>query len=47
MNAEQPLTFDDPRLDSDHSTLCLTLLALGLPEDAMEVHTPDSELQAL
>ena len=47
MDDEQPLTFDDPWLDSDHSTLCSTLLELGLPEGAMEVHTPDLELQAL
>ena len=43
MDDEQPLAFDDPQSDSDHSTL----LEPGLPEDAVEVHMPDSELQAL
>ena len=43
MDDEQPLTFSDPRSDSDHSTL----LEPGLLEDAVEVHAPDSELQAL
>ena len=47
MDEEQPLTFKDLRLDSDHSTLCSTPLEPGLPEDVMEVHTPDLELQAL
>ena len=46
MDNEQPLAFDDPRSDSDHSTLCSTPLEPGLPEDVMEVHAPDSELQA-
>ena len=30
MDEEQPLTFDDLLLDSDHSTLCLTPLEPGL-----------------
>ena len=47
MDDEQPLTFDDPWSDSDCSTLCSTPLELGLLEDAVEVHAPDSELQAL
>ena len=47
MDDEQPLTFDDPRSDSDRSTLCSTPLEPGLPEDVVEVHMPDSELQAL
>ena len=47
MDDKQPLTFDDPRSDSDCSTLGSTPLEPGLPEDVVEVHTPDSELQAL
>ena len=47
MEDEQPLTFDDLWSDSDHSTLCLTPLEPGLLEDVVEVHVPDSELQAL
>ena len=47
MDDEQPFTFDNPRSDSDRSTLCSTPLEPGLLEDAMEVHAPDSELQAL
>ena len=47
MDDEQPLTFDDPQSDSDCSTLCLTPLEPGLLEDVMEVHVPDSDLQAL
>ena len=47
MDDEQPLTFNDPQSDSDCSTLCSTPLEPGLPEDAVEVHAPDSELQAL
>ena len=47
MDDEQPLAFDDPQSDSDRSTLCSTPLEPGLPEDVMEVHAPDSELQAL
>ena len=47
MDGEQPLTFDDPWSDSDHSTLCSTPLEPGLPEDAVEVYALDSELQAL
>ena len=42
MDDEQPLTFDDPQSNSDCSTLCSTVV-----EDVMEVHMPDSELQAL
>ena len=42
MDDEQPLAFDNPQLDSDHSTLCSAPLEPGLPEDAMEVHVPDS-----
>ena len=47
MDDEQPLAFNDPCSDSDRSTLCLALLEPGLLEDVMEVHTLDSELQAL
>ena len=47
MDNEQPLAFDDPQSDSDCSTLYLTPLEPGLPEDAVEVHALDSELQAL
>ena len=47
MDDEQPLAFDDPRSDSDCSTLCSTLLEPGLLEDVVEVHTLDSELQVL
>ena len=47
MDDKQPLTFNDLRSDSDCSTLCSTLLEPGLLEDVMEVHAPDSELQAL
>ena len=47
MDDKLPLAFDDPQSDSDHSTLCSTPLEPGLPEDVMEVHVPDSELQAL
>ena len=42
MEDEQPLAFDDPRSDSERSTLCSTMA-----EDVVEVHMPDSELQAL
>ena len=47
MDEEQPLTFDDLQSDSDHSTLSPTPLEHGLPEDVMEVHALDLELQAL
>ena len=47
MDDEQPLAFDNLQSDSDCSTLCSTPLEPGLPEDAVEVHVPDSELQAL
>ena len=52
MDDEQPLTFDDLRSDSDttvsgrlpaHSTPQVP----GLPQDAMEVHAWDSEVEAL
>ena len=42
MDDKQTLTFDDPRSNFDHSTLCSTIL-----EDIVEVHVPHSELQAL
>ena len=35
MDDEQPLTFNDPWSDSDHSTLCLTPLEPGLLEDVI------------
>ena len=38
---------DEQPLASDHSTLCSTPLEPGLPKDVVEVHVPDSELQAL
>ena len=52
MDDEQPLTFDDPRSDSDttvggHSPAHLTPQVLGSPQDAMEVHAWDSEVEAL
>ena len=52
MDDEQPLTFDDPWSDSDttvsgHSPACLTPQVLGLPQDAVEVHAWDSEVEAL
>ena len=37
LDDEQPLAFDDPWSYSDHSTLRLTPLELGLPEDAVEL----------
>ena len=42
MDDEQPLAFDDLWSDSNHSTLCSTVV-----EDVVEVHAPDLELQAL
>ena len=42
MDDEQPLTFDDLQSNSDHSTLCSTVV-----EDVVEVHAPDLELQTL
>ena len=48
MDNEQPLAFNDQQSDSDHSTLvCLALLESGPPEDAVEVHTQDSEVEVL
>ena len=52
MDDEQPLTFDDPRSDSDatvggRSPVHLTPQELGLPQDAVEVHAQDSEVEAL
>ena len=52
MDDEQPLTFDDPWLDSDTmvggcSPARLTLQVPGSPQDAMEVHAWDSEVEAL
>ena len=52
MDDEQPLAFDDPRLDSDAtvsgcSPAHLTPQVLGSPQDAVEVHAWDSEVEAL
>ena len=52
MDDEQPLTFDNPRLDSDAtvggcSPMHSTPQEPGSPEDAMEVHMQDSEVEAL
>ena len=52
MDDEQPLTFDNPRLDSDAtvggcSPMHSTPQEPGSPEDAMEVHVQDSEVGAL
>ena len=52
MDDEQPLAFDDPWSDSDatvggHSPVCLTPQEPGLPQDPMEVHAWDSEVEAL
>ena len=49
---EQPLAFDDLRSDSDTmvggcSPAHLTLQVPGSPQDAMEVHAQDSEVEAL
>ena len=46
MDDEQPLAFNDPWSDSDHSPVHLTPLELGPPEDAMEVHVWDPEVEA-
>ena len=52
MDDEQPLAFDDPWLDSDTtvsgcSPAHLTPQVPGLPQDAVEVHAQDSEVEAL
>ena len=52
MDDEQPLTFDDLRSDSDttvsgHSPVRSTPQVLGSPQDAMEVHEQDSEVETL
>ena len=53
MDEEEPLTFDDPRSDSDAtvggcSPMCSTLQELGSPQEtAVEVHAQDSEVEAL
>ena len=48
----KPLTFDDPQLDSDtmvggHSPAHSTPQVPGSPQDAVEVHAQDSEVEAL
>ena len=52
MEDEQPLTFDNPRSDSDttvsgRSPVRSTLQELGSSQDAVEVHMWDSEVEAL
>ena len=53
MDDEEPLVFDDPQSDSDttvggHSPVRLTPQVPGSPpETAVEVHTRDSEVEAL
>ena len=53
MDDEEPLTFDDPWLDSNAtvggcSPVHLTLQELGSPQEtAVEVHMQDSEVEAL
>ena len=52
MDNEEPLAFDDPRSDSDAtvgccSSMCSTPQEPGLPQDAVEVHVQDSEVEAL
>ena len=52
MDNEQPLAFDDPQSDSDTmvsgcSPAHLTSQVPGSPQDAMEVHVWDSEVEAL
>ena len=52
MEDEQPLAFDNPWLDSDTTvggrpSVHLTLQVLGSPQDAMEVHAWDLEVEAL
>ena len=52
MDNEEPLAFDDPWSDSNatvggHSPVHLTPQKLGSPQDAVEVHAWDSEVEAL
>ena len=52
MDDEQPFAFDDPWSDSDttvssHSPAGSTPQVPGSPQDAMEVHVWDSEVEAL
>ena len=52
MDDEQPLAFDDPRLDSDATVsgrfpVHSTPQELGSSQDAVEVHVQDSEVEAL
>ena len=52
MDNEEPLAFDDPQSDSDatvtgHSLVRLTPQEPGSPQDAVEVHAWDSEVEAL
>ena len=52
MDDEQPLAFDDPWSDSDttvggRSPAHLTPQVPGLPQDTVEVHSRDSEVEAL
>ena len=52
MDDEQPIAFDDPWSDSDAtvggcSPVCSTLQGPGSPQDVMEVHAWDSEVEAL
>ena len=52
MDDKQPLAFDDLWSDSDMtvggcSPAHLTLQVPGSPQDAMEVHAQDSEVEAL
>ena len=53
MDDKEPLTFDNPRSDSDatvgvRSPVRLTPQVLGLPQEtAVEVHAWDSEVEAL
>ena len=51
MDDEQPLAFDDLWLDSDATVSgcspgCSTPQVPGLPQDTMEVHAWDSEVEA-
>ena len=52
MDDEQPLTFDNPQSNSDTtiggcSPACSTPQVPGSPQDALEVHVWDSEVEAL
>ena len=52
MDNEQPLTFNDPQSDLDAtvsgcSPVPCTLQELRSPQDAMEVHARDLEVEAL